>query len=258
MSTGLPMAASAGRNAASRARVAVAELGDVEPGGVARVGGENAGPAGVGDDRDAAARRQRLRSRDRRRCRTSRRSCRRGSRRLAGTARRRPTSLAASAAVWLPAARDPPRVRPAFTATIGLRPADAPRDAREAARIAERFEIQQDDAVAGSPSQYWSRSLPDTSALLPTLTNVDRPTLPFGGELENREAQRAALRREARRVPRGGKIGENDALRRTVGIGVEQPHAVGADHPHAVAADAFDQLAAAARGRRRRPRRSRR
>ena len=30
------------------------------------------------------------------------------------------TSLAASAAVWLPAARDPPRVRPAFTATIGL------------------------------------------------------------------------------------------------------------------------------------------
>ena len=29
-------------------------------------------------------------------------------------------SLAASAAVWLPAAREPARVRPAFTATIGL------------------------------------------------------------------------------------------------------------------------------------------
>ena len=30
------------------------------------------------------------------------------------------TSFAASAAVWLQAARDPPRVRPAFTATIGF------------------------------------------------------------------------------------------------------------------------------------------
>ena len=31
-------------------------------------------------------------------------------------------------------------------------------------------------AVAGSASQYCSRSLPETSALLPTLTNVDKPT----------------------------------------------------------------------------------
>ena len=38
-----------------------------------------------------------------------------------------------------------------------------------------------------------------------------------GGQRENRQAERAALRRAARRVPAGGTIGENDAFSRTPG-----------------------------------------
>ena len=53
MSTGLPMLASAGRNAARRARVSSLNWRDVESGRLAGVDGEDAGPAGVGDDRDA-------------------------------------------------------------------------------------------------------------------------------------------------------------------------------------------------------------
>ena len=68
----------AGRNAPSRARVSAENGGTVRPARFAGVDGENAGSAGVGDDRDAAARRAAAARRGTPRCRTSRRSSRRG------------------------------------------------------------------------------------------------------------------------------------------------------------------------------------
>ena len=97
-------------------------------------------------------------------------------------------------------------------------------------------------AVVGSASQYSSRSLPDTSALLPTLTNVDRPTLPLGWRARESPCPSAPLCDENATRPAGGTIGENDAFSRTRRRGVEQAHAVGPDHPHAVAADRVDEL----------------
>ena len=119
MSTGLPVLAAGGRNAPSRARVSGENGGTVSPddsqASTARMPGPPAlvtmatrRPAGSG-----CASRQAAMSNI-----SSIVSARMTPAwwKSASTA----TSLAASAAVWLPAARDPPRVRPAFTATIGL------------------------------------------------------------------------------------------------------------------------------------------
>ena len=94
--------------------------------------------------------------------------------------------------------------------------------------------------VSGSSSQYSSRSLPDTSALLPTLTNVERPTCRSAAS--SRIAMPSApLCDESATWPAGGKIGENDAFSRTSGFVFSSAHAVGADHPHAVAAHLLDE-----------------
>ena len=65
-----------------------AELGHLEPRARAGVGGQDARAAGVAHDRDAAARRQGLVREHHRASRTTRRACRRGSRRPGGRARR--------------------------------------------------------------------------------------------------------------------------------------------------------------------------
>ena len=121
MSTGLPTLASGGQEArAARPRVASENSTTVEPCGLTRVDGQDARAAGVGDDARRGARRAAAAAPGTSRCRTSRRWCRRGSRPTAGRARRRRRRSAARPAVWLPAARDPACVRPAFTTTIGL------------------------------------------------------------------------------------------------------------------------------------------
>ena len=66
--------------------------------------------------------------------------------------------------------------RPLFTATIGL-----VRPSRRATRanlrgLPKLSRYSSTTSVAGSVSQYCSRSLPDTSARLPAETNVDRPS----------------------------------------------------------------------------------
>ena len=99
--------ASAGRSAASAARVSVGELGQREPGGLAGVGAEDAEPARVGDDADAAAARQRLASRGAPPRRPAPRACARAARRPGGRARRRPppSRRARRCASWPPARR---------------------------------------------------------------------------------------------------------------------------------------------------------
>jgi hypothetical protein len=67
--------------------------------------------------------------------------------------------------------------------------------------------------VVGSPSQYCSRSLPETSALFPTLTNVERPTCRSAASFRMARPS-APLCDSSETVPAGGNTGENEAFSR--------------------------------------------
>ena len=132
--------ASASRSASAVAPPARA----AQAGRVGGVGEQDRRAAAVGDDAEPRARGSGCDASSAATS-SSSRSCRCGSRRPGRRARRRVASDAAtSAPVCEPAARAPAADRPALTATIGLVRADAARDAREAARVAERLEIQRD------------------------------------------------------------------------------------------------------------------
>ena len=106
------------------------------------------------------------------------------------------TSLAASAAVWLPAARDPARVRPAFTATIGLVRAirRAMRPNRRGLPNDSRYSRM--TRVAGSSSQYLKQIVAGHVGLVADADERRQADTPLPGELEDGEAERAALRGE--------------------------------------------------------------
>ena len=117
----------------------------------------------------------------------------------------------ASAAVCEPAARAP--------APIGrlhrkdrLLAREPAREARELARVAEGLEVQQDESVSASSSQYSSRSFDETSALFPIETK------PRARGLARRPARaaRGRARRSATRSRRcrAGAPGANVAFRR--------------------------------------------
>ena len=63
---------------------------------------------------------------------------------------------------------------------------------------------------------------------------------PAGGERQNRQPERAALRRESH-MPRLREQRRERGVQTQPGIRVEQSHAVGADHPHPVSAHLIDQ-----------------
>ena len=258
MSTGLPTLASGGRNARSRARVSAENGDDGQAGRFARVDGENAGSAGVGDDRDAPAGGQRLRVEARRD--VEHLVDRVGADDAGLMEQRVDGDVARGQRGRVAAGRARPGARPAgLDRDDRLLPRDAPREAREAPRVAERLEVEQDDRrVRRRLPSTRSRSLLDTSALLPTLTNADRPTLPLGWRAPESpgRARRSATRTRLR--PAGGTIGENEALSWTPGAVLSSAHAVGPDHPHARGRGPCRRAAAAARGPRRRFRRSRR
>ena len=145
----------------------------------------------------------------------------------------------AIAAVCDEAARTPAADRPLLTATIGLR-----RETRRAMRANLRglpndSRYSSTTSVPGSSSQYWSRSLPLTSALLPTETKLDTPS-PMRADRSRMAMPSApdwdciAMRPRRRRVGREGGV-EADR-------GVDHTEAVGADEPHAVAAGHVAQL----------------
>src|SRR5579862_6462510 len=66
--------------------------------------------------------------------------------------------------------------------------------------------------VEASCSQYWSKSLPETSALLPTLTKLDRPS-PRAAASDRIARPSAPLCDENATRPDGGIVGENDAFK---------------------------------------------
>jgi len=80
--------------------------------------------------------------------------------------------------------------------------------------------------VCLSVSQYWSRSLPDTSALLPTLMKVENPN--WRSAASARTARPSApLCEDIARLPEAGKTGEKDAFRRTSGSAFSNPMQLG-------------------------------
>ena len=86
-------------------------------------------------------------------------------------------SLDASAPVCEDAARAPAADRPDLTATIGLIRATRRAIWLNLRGLPKLSRYNRMTRVWGSSAQYWMRSLLDTSALLPTETNVEIPRL---------------------------------------------------------------------------------
>ena len=204
MSTGLAMPASGGRNAASRARVASPNSTTSRPAATQASTARMPGSARVGDDRDAPPAGSGCASRhggdvehlvDR----VGADHAGLLEQRVDGdVARRERRGVAAGCP------------RPGARASglhhdDRLAAADAPRDAREPARIAERFEIEQDDRVSRVAFPVLQQIVARHVGLVADADECRQSELPFGGELENRDAERAALRRAATTRPLGGQ-----------------------------------------------------
>src|SRR6185503_18092928 len=119
---------------------------------------------------------------------------------------------------------------------------ELPRERREAARVAEGLEVEEDDVRA--------------LVLEPVLEEVvARDVRLVADRREHAEAEAEALRvLEERRAERAGLRHERDAaldrlgaregrVHAVGGLGVDDAHAVRADHAHAGAADALEQRA---------------
>ena len=111
--------------------------------------------------------------------------------------------------------------------------------------------------MRSSSSQNSSRSLPVMSARLPSEAKDETPSRRSLGELDQRQAEGAALGGEGD-VAGGGALGAKVALSARLGVGVEDAEAVGADQPHPGLAADREQLALALGALLARSRRSRR
>ena len=240
MSTGLQTLAVDGRQPRKLAHVAAENSVDGQPRRHARVDGHDARSAGVGDDRDATALREWLGV-----------ETDRDVEHLVDGVGANDAGLVEQRLDGRVAGGERGRVA-AGRARAGPRPsgldrddrlgaADAARETREAARVAERLEIQQDDVRARIALPVLQQVVARDVGLVADADELGQAHLPGGGERENRQAQRAALRGErdaalAREHRREGRIQADGR------IGVQQPHAVGTDHPHPVAADLVHEL----------------
>ena len=227
MSTGFATLASAG-SSCRRARAGlVAELGELEPGGIAGVGAEDAQAAGV---REHATRRPRGSGWVESSAAASTSSSSVSARmtpawwKSASTAASEP----ASAAVWEPAARAPAPDVPALhgqdrlaCARPGARCARTCAGCRTTRGRAGRAASRR--RPPSTRAGRWTRRRPCCRSR----RTPRSPRLALGGLLEQREAERAALRRERRSSPGGSARGPNVAFRRGRGDG--DAEAVGAD-----------------------------
>jgi len=80
--------------------------------------------------------------------------------------------------------------------------------------------------VSSSSSQYWMRSFPDTSALLPTLTKLESPR-PRSRAYSRMASPSAPLCEDMATRPWGGKTGEKLAFIRTSGAVLIRPRQLG-------------------------------
>src|SRR3954468_21866959 len=116
--------------------------------------------------------------------------------------------------------------RPLFTATTGLvRP--TVRASRANFRgLPKLSRCRSTTSVAGSVAQYWSRSLPLTSARLPAETNVDRPRLRLRARSRSATPRAPDWAKNPTR-PRPGTIGARLAFSRTSGSVFTMPRQFG-------------------------------
>ncbi len=197
--------------------------------------------SGASVDRPRARRRhtrRRTRPADRARWRRSRRRCPRAAaarpaRAAASSRSSRPSqritpalansasTVLSDAAISAPvcelAARAPADVRPALTASTGLARATRRATRPNLRGLPNDSRYSATTCVAGSCSQYWSRSLLDRSALSPSETNARQPDPAARDAVDRGRAERAALGHEADRA--GGDVGARERRRqRHVGM----------------------------------------
>jgi hypothetical protein len=113
-------------------------------------------------------------------------------------------------------------------------------EAREAARIAERFEVEEDDRGIRIGLPVLQQIVARHVGLVADADERGQPDAAVLGEFEDRHAERAALRRQ-----RDAACRRDDRRERSVhanrGVGVQDAHAIRADHPHPVGSHAVDQ-----------------
>ncbi len=239
MSTGFATLASAGRSSREALERRLAELGQLEPGRVARVGAEDPEAAGVREHGDPPALSAPAGSRAAPRRRSAPPARPRGSRPPGGRARRRPprSRRARPCASWRRAARV--AVVAALEREDRLAAGDAPREPAEAARVAERLDVEQHDARSpSSSSHHSSRSFDETSALFPIETNAERPS-PRDSAASSSASPSAPLCDEKPMLPLGAERAAKVAFRRGAGDG--DAEAVRADQPRPVRANEREQ-----------------
>ena len=195
----------------SAVTVSSPSAGSSRPGGVAGVRAEDAEPAGVGHDRDRAAVEPRAGGEERRRRRSAPRAV---SARItpawwksASTAASEP----ASAAVCELAARWPLSERAALEREDRLAPRDSACDPAESPRVPERLDVEQDRLGRGLVLPPLEQVVRRDVGLVPDRDEGRQAEAPRDRGLEEREPERAALRREAdvarrRRARREGRI----------------------------------------------------
>ncbi len=232
VSTGLPSAAGSGRNAESARRTSSWERRHAQAVGLTGVGGEDAGPAAVGEDRHRPAAGQRLVGQQGRDIEELPEGVRAHDARLVEQGIDRDVRGAdqrAGVGRGCPGAR---RRAAALDRDDRLGPSDAARDARELARVPDRFQVQGDDGTRGVRFPVLKEVVAGQVRLVPDRDEAGESQAQPVRVLDDGQAEGAALRQEpdpALDRQGGGEGGVEADLR----LEVDHAHAVRADQPHA-------------------------
>src|SRR3954467_6074515 len=116
--------------------------------------------------------------------------------------------------------------RPLFTATTGLVRPTLRANRANLRGLPKLSRCRSTTSVPGSVDQYWSRSLPLTSARLPAETNVDRPRLRLRARSRSATPRAPDWAKNPTR-PRPGTIGARLAFSRTSGSVFTMPKQLG-------------------------------
>ncbi len=221
-----------GDHAAKRLRRLVGERGQLEAGAVARVGAENSEAAGVRDDRDTVAEGERLR---REQHRGVEQLLERVGTQHAGLPEERVDGLVRACKGGCVRARcaRSGAARAAAQREDRLRARDAPGDPGELLRVPERLEVEQDQVGLVVLLPVLEQVVRRDVGLVADRHEARKPETAGVGLLEERQAERTALRREGD-PPRRQRATRKRRVQARHRRGDAQ--AVGADEPRTVRA----------------------